>query len=110
MAAGAAFIICLTFATYLPAIRGGFIWDDDQHIVQNALLHDGAGLLRIWLDPRASQQYYPLVHSSFWLEFQLWGLDARGFHRTQHLLIVRPRRARQMGVVTPGASASASRR
>ena len=31
-------------------------------------------------------QYYPLLVTSFWLEYQLWGLDARGYHTTNLIL------------------------
>ena len=44
------------------------------------------GLRAIWLDVEATPQYYPLVHSSYWVEHQLWGLDPAGYHRTNILL------------------------
>ena len=31
------------------------------------------GLWRIWTEVGATQQYYPLLHSAFWLEHRLWG-------------------------------------
>ena len=31
------------------------------------------GLWRIWSELGATQQYYPLLHSAFWLEHRLWG-------------------------------------
>jgi hypothetical protein len=40
-------------AAYWPSLGGGFIWDDDAHIVNNAQLRDLAGLLRIWLQDRS---------------------------------------------------------
>ena len=59
---------------YLPALHGGFIWDDDAHVTRPELrsLH---GLWRIWFDLGATQQYYPLLHSAFWFEHELWGDD-----------------------------------
>lgn len=71
-----------TWIAYLPATRAGFIWDDDDYVVENQTLRDGSGLRRIWLDPSATPQYYPLVHTSFWLEYQLWGLEPSGYHMT----------------------------
>jgi protein O-mannosyl-transferase len=68
-----------TFIAYRPALNGGFVWDDDGHITKPALqsLH---GLWRIWFDLGATQQYYPLLHSLFWLEHQVWGDAGVGYH------------------------------
>lgn len=77
---GAAVILVVTMLAYLPAIRGGFIWDDDDYVTENETLHSLAGLRDIWLDPSATPQYYPLVHSSFWIENHLWGLNPTGYH------------------------------
>ena len=38
------------------------------------------GLWRIWFDLGATQQYYPLLHSAFWLEHRLWGDSVVGYH------------------------------
>ena len=32
------------------------------------------------------RQYYPLVHSAFWIEFHLWGLHPFGYHLVNVLL------------------------
>jgi hypothetical protein len=53
----------LLLVTYLPALGGTFIWDDDAHVTAPAL-RSLTGLWRIWTDPRATQQYYPLTHSA----------------------------------------------
>jgi tetratricopeptide (TPR) repeat protein len=68
-----------SFIAYWPALNGGFIWDDDGHVTKPALqsLH---GLWRIWFDLGATQQYYPLLHSAFWIEHQLWGDAVLGYH------------------------------
>jgi tetratricopeptide (TPR) repeat protein len=65
---------------YLPATRNGFIWDDDSYITKNPTLTAPNGLSLIWLDLRASPQYYPLTFSLFYLENLLWGLNPAGFH------------------------------
>jgi tetratricopeptide (TPR) repeat protein len=38
------------------------------------------GLYRIWFEPGATAQYYPLVHTSFWIEHKLWGYSFPGYH------------------------------
>lgn len=72
--AGAVLLIALTFAAYLPAWRAGFIWDDDDYVTANVTLRSLDGLRRIWLEPGAVPQYYPLTFTTFWVERHLWGL------------------------------------
>ena len=70
----------MTFVAYTPAFRAGFIWDDDAHVTANELLHSRDGLRRIWTEPTASMQYYPLTITTFWLEHRLWGNVPVGYH------------------------------
>jgi hypothetical protein len=71
LAAGVLLLVSI-LVVYFPALHGGLVWDDDGHVTRRDLqsLH---GLWRIWFDPGAKQQYYPLLHSAFWLEHRLWG-------------------------------------
>lgn len=88
----AAVIILLTLLAYVPAMRSGFIWDDDHHVTQNRLLQSWTGLQRIWLDIFSGPseyplpQYYPMTHTSFWLEYRLWGLNPAGYHAVNVVL------------------------
>ena len=75
----------VTLAAYLPALGGGFIWNDSDYVTRPALRGIG-GLWRIWFDVGATQQYYPLLHSAFWLEHRLWGDAAFGYHLVNVLL------------------------
>ena len=52
---------------YQPAWNGKPVWDDDAHLIGPGL-QSWNGLERIWFQPGATQQYYPLVYSVFWLE------------------------------------------
>jgi Tfp pilus assembly protein PilF len=81
-----AFLIMLTAVAYFPALGSGYIWDDDFYVTNNRNLHSVDGLRSIWFEPRSLPQYYPLVHSTFWLEYQLWGLWAAGYHLVNILL------------------------
>jgi cytochrome c-type biogenesis protein CcmH/NrfG len=67
-------------------VSGGFIWDDDRYITENAALRSFAGLIQIWIHPGATVQYYPLTFTSFWIEYHLWGLHAGGYHLVNVLL------------------------
>ena len=79
-------LLGMVLVAYAPVYRAGFIWDDDDYVIENATLRDAAGLWRIWTDPAATPQYYPLVHTTFWLEYQTWGLWPPGFHVTNVFL------------------------
>jgi tetratricopeptide (TPR) repeat protein len=75
----------LVVAVYWPALGGGFIWDDDAHVTKPEL-RSAEGLGRIWFEPAATQQYYPLVHSGFWLQWWVWHDDPVGYHVVNLLL------------------------
>lgn len=74
-----ALLAIATLAAYWPAMRGAFIWDDEAHVTRPAL-QSLSGLGRIWFELGATQQYYPLLHSAFWLEHRLWGDAPLGYH------------------------------
>lgn len=82
---GAALFL-LAVAVYVPVWEFGFIWDDDDYVVANETLRTLDGLKRIWLEPGSVPQYYPMVHTLFWVEYQLWGLKPAGFHLVNVLL------------------------
>lgn len=83
--AGASLMLFAVLA-YYPALSGGFVWDDDSYVTNNKTLRTMEGLLRIWTEPTASPQYYPLVFTTFWVEYQLWELAPLGYHLTNVLL------------------------
>ena len=76
----------LVVAAYLPALHAGFIWDDDAYVTANATLRTLDGLRRIWLEPGAVPQYYPLTFTSLWLDHHLWGVQPLGYHLVNVLL------------------------
>jgi tetratricopeptide (TPR) repeat protein len=83
---GAVFLMVATVICYLPAVRGGFVWDDDRHVSHNRTLRSLRGLKDIWLDRGATVQYYPLTHTTFWFEYRIWKLNTVGYHLTNILL------------------------
>jgi tetratricopeptide (TPR) repeat protein len=78
-------IFSVTLIAYFPALSGGFIWDDAGHVTRPDLqsLH---GLARIWCEIGATQQYYPFLHTAFWVEHRLWGEAPLGYHLLNVLL------------------------
>lgn len=82
----AAAIVIAVFVAYWPSLRNGLVSDDVYYVEANERLGDAAGLLRYWTDTSASPQYYPLVHTVLWGEYQLWGLEPRYYHAVSMLL------------------------
>lgn len=97
-------IVALTLLAYLPLIHAGFIWDDNYYVTKNTALQSGEGLVRIWFAPRdVVPQYYPMTVTTFWMEYQMWGLRPLGFHIVNVLLhagsaVVLWRLLRRLGV------------
>ena len=75
----AGLLLTATLSAYRPAWNGGPVWDDDAHLTR-ADLQSGDGLRRIWFEVGATQQYYPIVHSAFWVMHRLWGDRTLGYH------------------------------
>lgn len=72
-------VFAATFLTYFPSLFGDLIWNDLDYVTKPALRSLG-GLQAIWLKPGATEQYYPLLHSAFWFQFQFWGEHPLGYH------------------------------
>jgi Flp pilus assembly protein TadD len=72
-------LLLVTLLAYFPAWNGKPLWDDDGHMTAPEL-RSLAGLGHIWTKLGATQQYYPLVHTVFWIEHRLWGDAPLGYH------------------------------
>jgi hypothetical protein len=60
---GAAAILVASFAVYAPALEGGFVWDDDTHLLDNPVLEEN-GLHKVWLTPPQRINYWPLTFTT----------------------------------------------
>ena len=74
-----------TLIAYQPAWSGTVLWDDEGHLTRPELA-SVSGLGRIWFEPGATQQYYPVVHTVFWILNGLWGHHTTGYHLVNILL------------------------
>jgi len=82
---GITLIIILTGIIYIPAMRAGFIWDDDTFLTKNELISADNGLYRFWFTTEAPD-YFPLTSTTLWFEWRLWGMNATGYHVVNVLL------------------------
>ena len=82
----ASLMVAAVVVSYLPALQAGFVWNDDTYVTDNPTLDGVEGLRLIWTEPKANEQYYPMVFSSYWLEKRLWGLHPFGYHLVNVLL------------------------
>jgi len=76
----ALFLVAATVLSYQQAWHAGYIWDDDEYVTKNELLTASDGLKRIWFSLDSPSQYFPLVYTTFRLEYALWGLHPAGYH------------------------------
>jgi tetratricopeptide (TPR) repeat protein len=81
----AGLVVLAVLVAYATVWRAGFIWDDDGHVTPPGL-RTVAGLWRIWAEPGATQQYYPLLHSAFWVLHRIFGDAPAGYHVVNVLL------------------------
>ena len=82
----ASILLVLVLAAYQPSLHNGFIWDDDLYVTHNTTLRSPEGLKRIWTVRGVTVQYYPMVFTSFWAEYQLFGPEPMVFHATNMML------------------------
>jgi len=81
----AAIIVGAVLLVYLPALRAGFVWDDEQLITSNPLLRTFSGLIEIWSGGRTAD-YFPITNTAFWIEHHLFGDNPLGYHALNILL------------------------
>lgn len=90
-------IFFLAIVVYIPAMSGGFIYDDDILLTQNPFITRGTGFLdseswkglgQIWFPAgeKNVSDYAPLASTTLWVEWRLWGNSATGYHITNILL------------------------
>src|SRR5215813_7309690 len=90
----AALLVGLIVASYLPALRAGFVgWDDPLYVTDSACVTRTDGVLISWSQNCAPEQYgrprawtdsnpgfFPITFTSFWLEWHLASAAPWLFH------------------------------
>src|SRR5438552_6851806 len=81
----AVIIVGAVLLVYLPPLRAGFVWDDEQLITSNPLLRRFSGLIEIWSVGRTAD-YFPITNTAFWIEHHLFRDNPLGYHALNILL------------------------
>ncbi len=79
------FVIAASLIAYAPVWHGGFIWDDDMLLTANPLIKAPDGWWRFWCTTK-TPDYFPVMSSTFWLQWRLFGMHAAGYHVVNVLL------------------------
>lgn len=82
-------VFVLAFGLYAHTISYDFVWDDRNLIVENPVVAtlDGPAIARMftggfWASELGGNYYRPLTSLSYHIDYQLYGLNASGYHAT----------------------------
>jgi tetratricopeptide (TPR) repeat protein len=81
---GACIVVAVALC-YIPAMGAGFVWDDDLLVTENPLVQGADSLPYVWASSAATD-YTPLTTTAFWLQWRLWSDNAAGYHLVNILL------------------------
>jgi len=80
-------LFIITFLTYLPSLRNGFVWDDEKYILQNTHIHRVTSTSLRWMGTSSyASNWHPLTWLSHALDLKLWGLTPSK-HRMTNLAL-----------------------
>ncbi len=96
-------ILFLALLVYAPSLNNNFVWDDYLNIVDNSFIHSPDNLGKM-LSPQyltapsdvlykgqrpigsGEMSYRPIVTLTYFFDYALWGLKAKGYHLTNIIL------------------------
>ena len=88
-------ILIVAVGMYLPALRNGFVWDDEEQVVNNQFIREWRNLPQLFTGSTfggggtaslTGGYYKPLLSVWFLINYKLWGLYPWGWHLTQSVL------------------------
>ena len=71
-------ILLISFIAYLPSLQNGFVWDDELYVTGNKLIQSFN--LKEIFSRNVAGNYHPVTILVFAFEYQLFGLNATGYH------------------------------
>lgn len=80
-------VAAAAFIAYWNSLDCGYVrWDDTGYYTNNPLVTGDGGMSAIWLDAfqkKPVKHYYPLVWTTYWIEYRLFGDSPRALHAAQ---------------------------
>src|SRR6476619_1526602 len=78
-------LLAAAFVVYAPALRNGFVWDDQALILRDPFIRSwrliGAGFQHfLFTDAAASDFYRPLQRLSYTFDYAIFFLSPAGYH------------------------------
>ena len=77
-------ILVIALIAYLPALKNGFLWDDDDYIKNNLLIR--AFNLKEIFSTNLMGNYHPLTVLGYAIQYQFFGLSEKGYHAVNILI------------------------
>ena len=83
----AAVLVAASLFVYANALLNDFVWDDEEQVVKNNVIHDWGNLPAIFAGSTfysggaglSGGFYRPLVTLSYFADYSVWGLNTFGF-------------------------------
>lgn len=81
-------VVAVTFGAFAPVLSGGWLnWDDDQVYLDNPHWRGLSAASLKWMFTKPYFGHYrPVSWLTLAADYELWGMDARGYHLTSNLL------------------------
>jgi len=79
----------IVFASFLPVLNNGFVWDDNLNFVENFNYRGLSAPNLYWMFTTFHDaNYHPLAWLTLGVDFCLWGMNPAGYHLTNLVLHV----------------------
>jgi len=83
-------ILIISIAIYSNTLKNGFVYDDEFTIVNNTLIKNFSNISKLftkeYFTTSAEMSYRPVVTSTYFIDYALYGLKPWGYHLTNLIL------------------------
>lgn len=86
------FVIAISISVYFSALFHGFVWDDNEFIINNPFTHDWKNLATLFTHSYLKLSWHetdvsrPIMLVSLFADYAIWGLNPFGYHLTNLIL------------------------